>query len=234
MRATFAGNDDHPGYSDSQISEASIAESVNAIAVSPYWPQCAIVITYDETDGLYDHVPPRVRSWGPDGEPLAGGPRIPAIVISPYAAAHAISHVYSEHSSVIKFIDALFGLTPLADLPDERRGRALGAANPTHDPDLRAPDGTPQRDLGPADDLVDIGDLSEAFDTDRLLGQAPPLPPAYARIEDTQSLPHAGCAALRNTPTDVVDGHVIDPPPSDFNPRPVVSPGVAGASGWMP
>ncbi len=234
VRATFAGNDDHPGYSDSQISEASIAQSVNAIAASPYWPQSAIIITYDETDGLYDHVPPRVRNWGPDGEPLTGGPRIPAIVISPYAAAHTISHVYSEHSSVIKFIDTLFGLTPLADLPDERRGRALGAANPTHDPDLRAPDGQPQLDLGPADDFVDMGDLSEAFDTDRLLGNAPQLPPDYARIEDTQSLPHAGCAALHITPTDLVGGRVMDPPPPDFSPRPVVSPGMAGAAGWVP
>ncbi len=234
VRATFAGNDDHPGYSDSQISEASIAESVNAIAASPYWPQSAIIITYDETDGLYDHVPPRIRSWGPDGQPLTGGPRIPAIIISPYAAAHAISHVYSEHSSVIKFIDRLFSLVPLADLPDERRGRLLGATNPTHDPDLAAPDGQPQHDLGPADDLVEMGDLSEAFDADRLLGHAPTLPPAYASIEDTRTLPHAGCAALHITPTDLMSGQVVDPPPADFNPRPVVSPGLPRDAGWIP
>ena len=234
VRATFAGNDDHPGYSDSQISEASIADSVSAIAASPYWPQAAIIIAYDETDGLYDHVPPRIRSWGPDGIPLAGGPRIPAIVISPYAAAHTVSHVYSEHSTVIKFIDALFDLTPLADLPAERNGRVLGAANPTHDPDLAAPNGAAQRDLGPADDFVDMGDLSEAFDGDRLLGNAPPLAPAYATIEDTRTLPHPGCAALHITPTDIVGGHIVDPPPDDFSPRPGVSPGVAREVGWIP
>ena len=234
IRATFAGNDDHPGYSDSQISEASIADSVNAIAASPYWPQSAIIIAYDESDGFYDHVPERVRSWGPDRLPLTGGPRIPAILISPYAAAHTVSHVYSEHSSVIKFIDALFALTPLADLPDERRGRALGAANPTHDPDLFAPDGHAQRDLGPADDFVDMGDLSEAFDADRLLGHAPALPPAYATIADTRSLPHAGCASLHITPTDYADGKVSDPPPVDFSPRPGVSPGMWSDPGWRP
>ncbi len=234
VRATFAGNDDHPGYSDSQISEASIADSVNAIAASPYWAQSAIIITYDETDGLYDHVPERVRSWGPDHMPLTGGPRIPAILISPYAAAHAVSHVYSEHSSVIRFIDALFALTPLADLPDERRGRALGAANPTHDPDLPAPDGHAQADLGPADDLVAMGDLSEAFDADRLLGHAAPLPASYAMIADVRRLPHAGCAALHIVPTDYVGGRVIDPAPADFNPRPVVSPGVPGSGHWVP
>ena len=234
IRATYAGNDDHPGYSDSQISEASIADSVNAIAASPYWPQSAIIIAYDETDGFYDHVPERVRSWGPDRLPLTGGPRIPAILISPYAAAHTISHVYSEHSSVIKFIDTLFALTPLADLPDERHGRALGAANPTHDPDLPAPDGHPQHDLGPADDLVDMGDLSEAFDPDRLLGHAALLPPSYAHIDDVRALPHAGCAALHITPTDYVDGKITDPPPADFSPRPGVSPGAWGDPGWRP
>jgi phospholipase C len=233
VRATFAGNDDHPGYADSQISEALIADSVNAIAASPYWAQSVIIIAYDETDGLYDHVPERVRSWGPDGLPLAGGPRIPAIVISPYGAAHAVSHVYSEHSSVIRFIDALFGLTPLADLPDEKRARGLHV--------LKAPDGSVQRDLGPADDFVPMGDLFEAFDNDRLLGKAPLLAAAYAMIDGVTSLPHdggAGCAALRITPTDyphgLRPGGESDPPPPDFNPRPVVTPGMALAPGWVP
>jgi phospholipase C len=231
VRATFAGNDDHPGYSDSQISEALIADSVNAIAASPYWAQSAIIVTYDETDGLYDHVPERVRSWGPDGLPLTGGPRIPALVISPYAVAHGVSHVYSEHSSVIKFIDALFGLTPLADLPDEARARALHV--------LKAPDGSVQRDLGPADDLVPLGNLFETFDNDRLTGHAPLLPAGYATIADVRSLPHAhgaGCKMLGITPTDyphgVSPGTEIDPPPADFNPRPMVTPGVPTISGW--
>jgi phospholipase C len=233
VRATFAGNDDHPGYSDSQISEALIADSVNAIASSPYWPHAAIIVTYDETDGFYDHVPERIRSWGPDGLPLTGGPRIPAIVISPYSAAHAVSHVYSEHSSVIKFIDALFGLVPLADLPDETQARGLHV--------LKAPDGTAQRDLGPADDQVKMGNLFEVFDNDRLLGKAPPLPPSYAKLEGINSLPHAqgeGCRMLHIVPTDYPNGlkpgSEIDPPPPDFNPRPIVSPGIATALDWLP
>ena len=58
---TFKGNDDHPAYSDAQISEALLADEVNAIAKSPYWAESAIIITYDETDGLYDHTrPPRI------------------------------------------------------------------------------------------------------------------------------------------------------------------------------
>ena len=126
VRANFTGNDDHPGYSDAQISEALLADEVNAIVNSPYWKDSVIIITYDETDGLYDHQAPQFREYDPEGNPLSGGPRIPAIVMSPYSVVHSISHVRSEHSSVIKFIDELFNLTPLADLPVEAAARVQG------------------------------------------------------------------------------------------------------------
>ncbi len=227
VQANFQGNDDHPAYSDAQISEALLADEVNAIAQSPYWNESAIVITYDETDGLYDHVPPRIRSLDPEGQPLAGGPRIPAIVISPYGKSHVVVHQYSEHSSVIKFIDEVFNLEPLADLPDETRGRALGR-------------NLGQTDLGPADDKVaDMGDLSIAFDNNRLLGNAPLLPPGYAIIAPSlvTTLPHFqghGCAWLHMTPTDYVNGQPIDPPPADFNPRPGTTPGTPTSGTWTP
>jgi phospholipase C len=219
VRALFAGNDDHGSYSDSQISEALIADSVNAIAASPYWAESAIVVTYDESDGFYDHVPPRIRSWGPDGLPLAGGPRIPAIVISPYAATHVVSHVYSEHGSVIKFINTVFGLTPLSALPDELHARALGATEQA----VAGPNGL-QTALGP-NDGDGVGDLLEAFDNDRLTGRSPIVPA------------NAGCSALRIVPTDYPNGYGVgrenDPPPADFNPRPTVSVGV-GAGAEVP
>jgi phospholipase C len=126
VKADFAGNDDHPGYSDAQISEALLADEINAIASSKYWPESAIIITYDETDGLYDHTQPKIRSWDPLGNALDQGPRIPTIVISPYSVVHSISHEATEHGSIIKFIDELFDLIPLADLPDEAAARALG------------------------------------------------------------------------------------------------------------
>jgi phospholipase C len=228
VRAAMPGNDDHPGYSDAQISEALVADTVDAIAASPYWAQSAIIITYDETDGLYDHVPERIRSFGPDLQPETGGPRIPAILISPYAASHVVSHVYSEHSAVIKLIDALFGLVPLADLPDEAQARLDGQAKR-----FDGGRGT-QRDLGPADAHVAMGDMTEAFDDDRLLGRRPPLPAAFAAIPPAaaHTLPQYGghgCASLKITPTDyprgLAPGTETDPPPADFNPRPSESPG---------
>ena len=49
---------------------------VNAVASRPdLWRQSAIVLTYDESDGFYDHVPPRILSYGPDQLPLARGIR---------------------------------------------------------------------------------------------------------------------------------------------------------------
>ncbi len=225
VQANFTGSDDHPGYSDAQISEALLADEINAIAASPYWKDSAIVITYDETDGLYDHVPARIRNTDAFGAPMNGGQRIPAIVISPYAGVHRISHKYSEHSSVIKFIDKLFGLVPLERLPDERRASALGASE------------LGQPNLTPVDDEPYIGDLTEAFDNARLTGQVPPLPASYAMIpaNAVKSLPHyggQGCYTLNIVPTDYVNGTLLDPAPADFNPRPGTTPGLPTTPGW--
>ncbi|MGP8226103.1 MAG: phospholipase C [Terracidiphilus sp.] len=221
----YSGNDDHPGYSDTQISEGLLAEEINAIAASPYWSESAIIITYDESDGLYDHAQPRVRSHDTNGLPLEQGPRIPAIVISPYAVAHGVSHVPSEHSSIIKFVDDLFNLIPLADLPDEMRARQIGA------------DKFGQPNLGPADDKVEgVGDMSSAFDALRLMGKRAPLSAEYATIPAAEitHFPHAngaGCKQLEITPTDWA---LPNPVPTDFNPRPDTSPGVPTAGGWTP
>ena len=84
VQGATPGNDDHPNYADAQISESLVADSINAIANSPYWAESAIIVTYDETDGLFDHQPEAFRTYGPDGQPETGGPRIPTIVISPY------------------------------------------------------------------------------------------------------------------------------------------------------
>ena len=65
VKAAFQGNDSHPGYSDLEISEEPLAGSINAIASSKYWPESAIIITYDETEGLYDHTQPQIRHPSP-------------------------------------------------------------------------------------------------------------------------------------------------------------------------
>ena len=225
LAQVFFGNDDHPGYSDSQISEGLLAEEINAIASSPYWSQSAIIIAYDESDGLYDHAQPHVRSYDPAGVPLEQGPRIPAIVISPFSVAHGVSHEPTEHSSIIKLVDKLFGLIPLADLPDEERARKIGAEK------------FGQPNLGPADDKVDdVGDMLSAFDTLRLQGKRAPLSTEYAKIPPAEisRFPHYGgngCKELQITPTDI---NIPNPLPADFNPRPDTTPGIPADGNWTP
>jgi phospholipase C len=226
VKAAYRGNDDHPGYSDAQISEALLADSINAIANSKYWAESAIIITYDETDGLYDHTQPQIRSIDPLGNALDQGPRIPTIVISPFAVVHSVSHEASEHGSIIKFIDQLFDLTPLGELPDEASARVLGEKT------------YGQKYLGPSDsNTPNVGNLFSAFDNARLLGKIPPIPASFATIPQQQvtSLPHfgaQGCRVLQITPTDTVNGVVIDPAPADFNPRPGTNPGLPTSGTW--
>jgi phospholipase C len=225
LSTVFNGDDDHPGYADSQVSESLLAREINAIAQSPYWSQSVILIAYDESDGLYDHARPHVRSHDPSGLPLDQGPRIPAILISPYAVAHGVSHEPAEHSSIIRLVDELFRLIPLADLPDEEHARAIGLAK-YH-----------QKDLGPADDKVPgVGDLLSGFSNARLLGRAAPLPPNYAEIPEAEiiSFPHLGgqgCSALHIRPTDT---GLPNPIPADFNPRPDTTPGIPTSGTWTP
>jgi phospholipase C len=240
----FLGNDDHASYSDQQISEALAARAISDIANSPYWSQSAIIITYDETDGYYDHVAPAKRSTFADGSILEAGPRIPTLLISPYAMSGAISHRYGEHGSIIKFINELKGLVPLARLPDEERGRYLGKRNLGQD------------NLGPSDDPDnEVGDLTEAFDAERLKGEKAPIPPSEASftLAQVKKLPHlatanyskngytnGACEAIGVVPTDFETfadyrkGKPIDPYPVDVNPRPTQSPGTPTSGSWTP
>jgi phospholipase C len=93
-------------------------DRVHAVASGPQWASTAIFITWDDWGGWYDHVvPPLVSRWAGGGH--AGyrdsqfryGPRVPCLVISPYAR-RAVNHVMSSHVSIVKFCLRLFALTP--------------------------------------------------------------------------------------------------------------------------
>ncbi|MGH9328785.1 MAG: phospholipase C [Terriglobia bacterium] len=217
VQKNFEGDDGHEGYSDAQISEATLAKAINKIAASPYWPESVIIINWDDSEGSYDHVPPRILAWGPDGSPITDGPRVPLILVSPYARAHAVVHTAGSQASVVKFIDTVFHLTPLALLPDEERGRRLGEER------------WGQKYLGPEDALTpDVTDLTGAFSPARLLGKASPLPPSYAQIPESLvlHLPEQtgyGCKALGIVTTDR-RLKIANRIPADFNPRPVTDP----------
>jgi phospholipase C len=82
-----------------------VASVVNAIGTSQYWKDTAIIITWDDWGGWYDHVsPPAIHNS------YEYGLRVPLIVVSPYAKAAYISHVTHDFGSVLKFIEKTFNL----------------------------------------------------------------------------------------------------------------------------
>jgi acid phosphatase len=97
----------HPGYADILSGDAHVAELVGKIKASPLWSSTAIIVTYDENGGFWDHVaPPKGDRWGP-------GSRIPAIIISPYAKRGYIDHTQYDTTSILKLITKRFDLEPL-------------------------------------------------------------------------------------------------------------------------
>jgi phospholipase C len=74
---------------------------------SPYWNQCAIIITWDDYGGFYDHVPPQqVDAYG-------FGFRVPTIVISPYSQSGVIVHTVYDFTSLLKLVETAYGLGAL-------------------------------------------------------------------------------------------------------------------------
>jgi phospholipase C len=107
------------------------ADRVQAVAGGPRWPQTAIFITWDDWGGWYDHVQPvlaaRWAKGGPAGyanSQFRYGPRVPCLVVSPFAR-RAVVHAFYSHSSIVKFCLRLFGLAPWG-APSLRPGDASG------------------------------------------------------------------------------------------------------------
>lgn len=98
---------EHPGYADLLSGQEHVAGLVRAVMNSSYWKDSAIVITYDEYGGRWDHVPPPPADrWGP-------GARVPTIIISPHAKRRYVDHTLYDTTSILKFIEVRWGLRPL-------------------------------------------------------------------------------------------------------------------------
>jgi phospholipase C len=95
---------DHPGLTDG-TGPSWVGSVVNAIGNSPFWANTAIIITWDDWGGWFDHVPPSsiYNSY-------EYGFRVPLIVVSPYAKSKYISHVPHDFGSILKFVETTFNL----------------------------------------------------------------------------------------------------------------------------
>jgi len=99
------------------VGERWTTNVINAVMRSRYWKDTAIFLTWDDFGGFYDHVPP------PRLDPISLGPRVPTIVISPYARRHAIDHSQLEFDSLLRFIEDDFRLPSLTDR--DRHARSM-------------------------------------------------------------------------------------------------------------
>lgn len=86
-----------------------VKDVINAIMSSPYWNSTAIVLTWDDYGGFYDHVPP------PQIDKYGLGFRMPTLIISPYAKPGYIDHTQYQFESMLKFIEWRFSLQPLTE-----------------------------------------------------------------------------------------------------------------------
>jgi len=136
--------DGHAQYSDPLLEQHFMVQLINAVMKSKYWKDTAIFITYDDSDGWYDHVYPPIANPsalnapanlpasndaltnpGQCGVPLTGavmgrcgyGPRLPFLLISPYARRNYVSHTVTDQSSILRFIEDNFGLGRIDPAP---------------------------------------------------------------------------------------------------------------------
>jgi phospholipase C len=114
------GFDEHPGTHSVCKGENWTVRHLNALMRSEAWPNTVVIITWDDFGGFYDHVAP------PHVDVMGLGPRVPLLIISPWAKEGYVDPTTYEFSSVLKLIETLFDLEPLTDR-DRRADPMLNA-----------------------------------------------------------------------------------------------------------
>jgi phospholipase C len=139
--------DEHPP-ADVSIGMGLQQQLITALRASPVWGQSALLLTYDEHGGFFDHVaPPQIDAYGL-------GMRVPLFVVSPHARrGPVVSSRPADHTSTLKLIERLHGLPTLAS-----RNHSFDSSTPT---------GTNYNAGGaaapPRDGLAAISDLYDLF-----------------------------------------------------------------------
>jgi phospholipase C len=137
--------DGHAAYSDPIDEQQFIVNEINALEKTPDWSSTAVVIAYDDSDGYYDHVYSGVHNpsntaqdflsgTGQCGNtstqaPLGGengrcgyGPRMPLLVVSPFAKHNKVDHTLTDQSSILKFVEDNWKLPRISDSFDAMAG----------------------------------------------------------------------------------------------------------------
>jgi phospholipase C len=108
------GQDEHPA-ADVQPGEVWTRSIYEAARASPLWPRLVVFHTYDESGGLFDHVPPPAACLpsADQAEFDRLGIRVPFIAISPWARRGHVSHRDASHTDVLRFIELVHDLPAL-------------------------------------------------------------------------------------------------------------------------
>ncbi|MDD2800171.1 MAG: alkaline phosphatase family protein [Methylococcales bacterium] len=132
----------HPGYSATVRYEMFINDLISKVKSKPeLWANTAIIITTDEGGGYFDTGAIQNLDFFGDG------PRIPFLIVSPYAKKGHVDHDYQDHASILKFIEYNWKLKPLSSRSRDN------LPNPVHDKHLYVPANQPA-----------IGNLTSMFD----------------------------------------------------------------------
>jgi phospholipase C len=146
----------HPANSTPLEEQTFLVDTINMLQQSPLWNEMAIIITYDDSDGWYDHVMPPIVNQSNDAsnDTLAGsslhcgtpgtgayldrcgyGTRLPLLVISPYAKQNYVDHAITDTTSVTRFIEDNWNLGRLGNQSfDALAGSLNGLFNFTQTP----------------------------------------------------------------------------------------------------
>jgi phospholipase C len=137
--------DGHAGYSDPLDEQVFLVNAINRLQESPEWNSTAVIITWDDSDGWYDHVMPPIVNQSNDpvndalfGAGLCGhaplgtyqdrcgyGPRLPLLIISPWAKVNFVGHQVTDQSSILRFIEDNWILGRIGDQSFDSKAGSL-------------------------------------------------------------------------------------------------------------
>ena len=152
-----AYQDGHAGYSDPLDEQTFLVQTINRLQQSKEWKETAVIIAYDDSDGWYDHVMGPIVSQSNDAvndaltmgscganagtgyaDRCGYGPRLPLMVISPWAKRNFVDHSVTDQSSILRFVEDNWNLGRIGDQSfDAKAGSLANMFDFAHRPQLR-------------------------------------------------------------------------------------------------
>ena len=154
-----AYQDGHAGYSDPLDEQQFVVDTINRLQKTHDWKDTAVVIAYDDSDGWYDHqMSPIVnQSMDPSVDALNGtscgsnpdnvsggyqdrcgyGPRLPLLVVSPFAKSNFVDNTVTDQSSILRFIEDNWNLGRIGDASFDSKAGSLEGMFDFHKPNAK-------------------------------------------------------------------------------------------------